>query len=115
MLCAYQFQKLQMRTSRRDFLKSAALGTAAAAVTAVSLPTLAKAAATTANREPKGYFGLHPFIEKNPKAVFIRRTNVRDKLHEESKRNEGLKLAREIFVPMDGAPGIPVSHRIVLK
>jgi len=113
MLCRYQQQK-RLQTSRRDFIKSAALGTAAAAAVAASFPKVVSAAATT-NREAKGFFGLHPFIEKNPKAVFIRRTNVPHKLHEEAKRNEGLKLAREIFVPMDGAPGIPVSHRIVLK
>ena len=107
MMCQYQQQK----RSRRDFLRAATMGAAAA----VSLPQILPAAATTSGREAKGYFGLHSFIEKNPKAVFIRRTKVPHKLHEEAKRNEGLKLAREIFVPMDGAPGIPVSHRIVLK
>ena len=35
-------------------------------------------------------------------------------MHEESKRREGLTLAREIFVPKQ-QDGIPVSHRIVLK
>jgi uncharacterized protein (DUF362 family) len=32
----------------------------------------------------------------------------------EAKRREGLTLAREIFVPME-QPGIPVTHRIILK
>ena len=106
MMCHY----MQEKRSRRDFLR----GAVATAAAAVSLPRIATAAATS-GREAKGYFALHPFIEKNPKAVFIRRTKVPHKLDEESKRNEGLKLAREIFVPMDGAPGIPVTHRIVLK
>ena len=66
------------------------------------------------SRVPQPFFGLHPFIEANPKAVFIRRTNVPDKMHEESKRREGLTLAREIFVPRQQG-GIPVSHRIILK
>jgi uncharacterized protein (DUF362 family) len=35
-------------------------------------------------------------------------------LDEDAKRREGLKLGREIFVPMD-RPGIPLTHRIVLK
>ena len=65
------------------------------------------------SRVPQPFFGLHPFIEQNPKAVFIRRTNVPHKMHEESKLREGLTLAREIFVPKTG--GIPISHRIVLK
>ena len=93
-----------MHSSRRDFLRAAAVAPLAAAGLAQAAP-----------RVPKAFFGLHPFIEKNPHAVFIRRTRVPEKLHEESKRQEGLKLAREIFVPMDGKPGIPVTHRIVLK
>jgi uncharacterized protein (DUF362 family) len=35
-------------------------------------------------------------------------------MDEEAKRREGLTLAREIFVPME-RPGIPVTHRVVLK
>ena len=95
-----------MNSTRRDFL----LRTSGALAAASGL-----AQGATTDRTPRAFFGLHPFIEKNPKAVFIRRTHVPEKLHEESKRQEGLKLAREIFVPMDGAPGVPVSHRIVLK
>ncbi len=63
---------------------------------------------------PHRYFGLHSLIETNPKAVFIRRTKVARKMDAETKRAEGLKLAREIFVPLD-KPGIPITHRIVLK
>jgi uncharacterized protein (DUF362 family) len=65
-------------------------------------------------RTPKDYFGVHPFIEKNPKAVFIRRTHVTQKMDAAAKLREGLSLAREIFVPMD-TPGVPVTHRIILK
>src|SRR5215210_882477 len=90
--------------TRRDFVR---LGAMAAAGAGVNLPAAPA-------RIPQSHFGLHPFIEKNPKAVFIRRTNVPDKMHEESKLREGLTLAREIFVPLD-QPGIPVNHRIVLK
>ncbi len=67
-----------------------------------------------AGTAPQQYFGVHPFIEANPKAVFIRRTNVKNKMDSEAKLAEGLKLSREIFVSMD-KPGIPISHRIVLK
>lgn len=63
---------------------------------------------------PKPFFGLHPFIEANPKAVFIRRTHVAHKMDAPAKLREGLTLAREIFVPMDRA-GVPVTHRIILK
>ena len=82
-----------MTITRRDFL---AAGTLAATA------------------RPAAYFGLHPFIESHPKAVFIRRTQVPQKLDGPAKLREGLTLAREIFVPL-AKPGIPVSHRIVLK
>lgn len=95
-----------MELSRRDFLRAAPIGAAA-----ISGSDLLAAPA----RLPKSYFGLNPVIEQNPKAVFILRTRVPHKMHEESKRAAGLKLAREIFVPLDGPPGIPVSHRIILK
>lgn len=90
--------------TRREFFLSAG-GAAAAAGSGL---------AAAPSRIPQAYFGLHPFIEANPKAVFIRRTNVPHKMHEESKRREGLHLAREIFVPSE-KPGVPISHRIVLK
>jgi len=92
--------------TRRSFVQTGALA-AAGAATGVNL-------SAAPSRMPQSYFALHPSIEQNPKAVFIRRTHVPDKMHEESKRQEGLSLAREIFVPSD-RPGIPVSHRIVLK
>lgn len=60
------------------------------------------------------YFGLHPFIEANRGAVFIRRTKVAHRMDAPGLRAEGLRLGREIFVPLD-RPGIPVSHRVVLK
>ena len=64
---------------------------------------------------PKQYFGVHPFVEANPKAVFIMRTKVKHKFDNDAKLNEGLRFAREVLVPMDAAPGTPVSHRVILK
>jgi uncharacterized protein (DUF362 family) len=84
---------MPMMTSRREFLASAALAAAP---------------------QPAPYFGLHPFIEANPKAVFIRRTNVPHKMDSAKKLEEGLKLAREIFVPLR-EPGVPTGHKIILK
>ena len=97
-------------TTRRDFLRTGA-------VLASGSLTAAAAGANPASgpaRLPKAYFGLHPFIEANPKAVFIRRTHVPHKMDEPAKLREGLTLGREIFVPMD-RPGVPISHRIILK
>jgi hypothetical protein len=92
--------------TRRQLLKSG-----------IQSGALALAAASRALAFPRwqaaeSYFGVHPFIEANPKAVFIRRTQVPEKMDSAAKRAEGLQLAREIFVPMDST-GIPVSHRVI--
>jgi uncharacterized protein (DUF362 family) len=91
-----------MSQTRRDFLKIAAIGASGARLYAAPA------------RVPKPYFSLHPLIERNPKAVFIRRTHVAGKMDAPAKLREGLSLAREIFVPSD-TPGVPVGHRIILK
>ena len=80
--------------SRRDFLASAA-----AVVT----------------RQPAAYFGLHPFIEANPKAVFIRRTNVPHKMDAESQTARGAAAgARDLRA--DGIRRASRSRdRIILK
>ncbi len=64
-------------------------------------------------RVAKQHFAVHPFVEKNPKAVFIKKTRVPHKMDEAAKLREGIAFAREVFVPADS--GIPISHRIVLK
>lgn len=94
-----------MSVTRREFLRAGAVA-ATGAWSGAHLQALAPAASP--------YFGLHAFIERNPKAVFLRRTNVLDKMDATAKLREGLALARQIFVPMD-RPGIPITHRIVLK
>jgi uncharacterized protein (DUF362 family) len=90
-----------MNLTRREMLKSGA----ALAAGAVTSPAWGAA---------YRYFSPHPFIEHNPKAVFIRRTHVPHKMDAGAKRKEGLQLARMIFVGCE-RPGIPIDHRIVLK
>jgi hypothetical protein len=99
-----------MPFTRRAFIQTGA-GALGAALCNVDVPGGPCAAA---ERTPQAYFGLHPDIESNPKAVFIRRTNVPHKMAADAKRKAALALAREIFVPMDH-PGIPIGHRVVLK
>lgn len=94
-----------MEFTRRDFVR-AGLGAAGAAA--------CRARGLAPTRAALPFFGLHPDLEAHPKAVFICRTHVPNKMDVEAKRNAGLALAREIFVPLDHA-GIPVTHRIVLK
>ena len=97
-----------MSWTRRNLLESGLKAGVAAAAGAV------RAATAGQHSEPHRFFGVHPFIGAHPGAVFIRRTSVVHKMDSEAKLAEGLKLAREIFVPLD-RPGVPVSHRIILK
>ena len=59
-------------------------------------------------------FGLHPFVEAHPEAVFIKRTHVPVQTDVEAKKREGVELARELFTLRD-TPGIPPSHRMAIK
>ena len=65
--------------NRRNFLKTSVLAAAG-----LSLPIKAIASRS----QTKGYFGVHPFIENHPEAVFIMRTNVDEKM------NAGGKIGR---------------------
>jgi len=61
-----------------------------------------------------GYFGLHPFIETHPEAVFISHTNVMAKIDSDAKLQEGINLAGEIFTLRD-TPGISLDQPIAIK
>ena len=87
-----------MHLNRREFLQT---GTGAALAGAATMAVPLKAAPA---RLPQAYFGLHPFIEANPKAVFIRRTNVPHKMDEASKLREGLDTGARDLRP-DGPAG----------
>jgi uncharacterized protein (DUF362 family) len=109
------------KTNRRDFLKSAALAAAGLAATACArTPAATLEPATTPTSQPgepsatPAFFGLHPFIEAHPEAVFVKRTNVAQKTDDEAKRREGTEFAKEILTLRDTA-GIPLSHKIAIK
>lgn len=74
-----------------------------------SAPTLLARGLTT-----PAYFGLHPFIEAHPEAVFIRQTAVTSKTDADAKRHAGSSLARRIFTLRD-TPGIPLTHKFAVK
>jgi hypothetical protein len=92
---------------RRAFLKTAAgMGLAANALPSLGLLGNEGAAAA--------YFGLHPFIEAHPEAVFIRPTHVAAKNDSEAKRREASELARRIFTRRD-SPGQSLSDKFAIK
>ena len=91
--------------TRRDFLKTAAVGTTGLSAT---IRALASTSVTS------DYFGPHPFIDQHPEAVFIMKTNVADKMDAEAKLQAGLTFGRTVFVPRDES-GIPITTSITVK
>jgi hypothetical protein len=66
------------------------------------------------SRPAASHFGLHPFIESHPEAVFVLRTNVADRKDAAAKQSIGKRLARQLFTLQD-APGISLSSKIAIK
>ena len=64
--------------------------------------------------KPPAYFGVHPFVEEHPEAVFILPTHVDRKTNSDACRRVGLDLGRSLLVPMDET-GVPVTHHIAAK
>ncbi|GAI75262.1 unnamed protein product [marine sediment metagenome] len=75
--------------NRRDFIKTAAL----AAPMGILKPTTIFA---TNAVDTTGYFGVHPFVEQHPEAVFIMLTNVDVKTNGDANQAEGMRFANEV-------------------
>jgi len=62
------------------------------------------------------FFALHPFIENNPDAVFIMKTNVDTKLNAEAIKKAGLEFGRSVFINTDDdTNGIPLDKPFAIK
>jgi hypothetical protein len=92
---------------RRAFLKTAA-GVGVASNVWPSLRPLGHEGTAPA------YFGLHPFIEAHPEAVFIRQTHVSARNDSAAKRREAFELARRIFTRRD-SPGLGPFDKFAIK
>lgn len=95
--------------TRRDFLKAS---------TAAGTLALTKPIEVLASRyqDSSGFFGVHPFIEANPDAVFIMRTDVDVKTNTDAMRQTGLEFGRNVLVPMSGEDGgVPLTHNVAIK
>jgi hypothetical protein len=93
--------------SRRDFLKSSSL-------LCGSIGIMRPGSVFSAASKPSRYFGVHPFVELHPEAVFIMRTHVDYKTNSDACKRVGLDFGRSVLVPMDNT-GIPVTHNIAAK
>jgi hypothetical protein len=76
--------------SRRDFLTSSSL---LCGSVGFSGPASIFAAAS----KPSGYFGVHPFVERHPEAVFILRTHVDYKTNSGACKRAGLDFGRSVW------------------
>lgn len=93
--------------TRRAFLKSSS-------VVCGGMGLLGPGQVIAGVSKPSGYFGVHPFVDQHPEAVFIMRTHVDYKTNSDACKRAGLDLGRSVFVPMDNT-GVPVTHNIACK
>ena len=93
--------------NRRTFLKSVA------ASSVVGLFGRAKAGRLLNT----GFFGVHPFVEQHPDAVFIMRTFVDQKYNKTAKKNTGDIFAKSVFVSKGANENnaFPTSRIIAMK
>jgi len=62
------------------------------------------------------YFGIHPFIEDNPDAVFIMRTDVNVKTNSQAIKQIGMHFGKSVFVHLaDELHDIPLTNNVVIK
>ncbi|MCK4750296.1 MAG: hypothetical protein KAT15_24740, partial [Bacteroidales bacterium] len=61
-------------------------------------------------------FGVHPFVQDNPDAVFIMRTNVDVKTNGSAIKEAGRAFADSILgLTDDPEKGVPLTHKFVFK
>ena len=92
---------------RRDFLKTSSL-------LCGSLGLIGRSSIFAVESKPSAHFGVHPFVEQHPEAVFILRTHVDYKTNSSACKRAGVDFGRSVFVPMDNT-GIPVTYNIATK
>ncbi|MBN1291492.1 MAG: DUF362 domain-containing protein [Candidatus Latescibacteria bacterium] len=92
--------------NRRQFIKNSTY--TAGAVATYPIKVTASRHQTSAE-----FFGVHEFIENNPEAVFIMKTDVDSKTNDEAKKQTGLEFGRSVIVPKEN--GIPVTSLIPIK
>jgi hypothetical protein len=91
---------------RRAFLKSAAATSGLGLVQPIR--ALASQYQTAA-----GFFRVHPFVDSNPEAVFIMKTNVDVKTNHTAVKAAGAAFANTVLVPSES--GVPVTNLFPIK
>ena len=94
---------------RRGFLKVAAAASGSATINPLT-------ALASRYQDSTGFFGVHSFIQNNPNAVFIMRTNVDVKTNSDACKTTGMNFGRSVFVPKTAEEGgVPLTHLVPIK
>ena len=91
--------------NRRNFLKTLPLAGMAGQFNQVH--------ALTSRKSANDYFGVHEFIENNPEAVFIMKTDIDVKTNDEAKKSAGMEFGRSVLVPKED--GVPITNLVTIK
>jgi len=98
-----------MKLDRRSFIRSIAL--AGSGLMLHPMRVMSKQAGTAGN-----LFCVHPFVQDNPDAVFIMKTNVDVKTNAAAMKEAGLKFADSVLgLTEDQELGVPISHKFAFK
>jgi len=92
--------------NRRNFLKTAS------AASGLGLTGILNTLASR-HQDSSGFFGVHEFIENNPEAVFIMKTDIDVKTNDEAKKQAGMEFGRSVIVPKED--GVPLTSLIPIK
>lgn len=95
---------------RRKFFKTTA-------ISAAGLSLAPKDVLLANNKIDTSFFGVHQFIEENPEAVFIMRTDVDKKTNSSKIHNIGTQFAKSVLVPKEegDAGAVPISNLVAIK
>ncbi len=98
-----------MKLDRRSFIRSIAL--AGSGLVLNPMKVMSKQAGTAGK-----LFCVHPFVQDNPDAVFIMKTNVDVKTNAAAMKEAGLKFADSVLgLTEDQELGVPLNHKFVFK
>ncbi len=95
---------------RRKFFKTTA-------ISAAGLSLASKDVLLANSKVNSSYFGVHQFIEDNPEAVFIMRTNIDKKTNSSAIKETSKAFAKSVLVPKtEGEVGaVPISNLVAIK